>query len=389
MSADESHGHLRRRPAAWFLAATVLLILYASFYPFEFDWNRLAHAENGGFPSGLRWRHSTPGDALANLLFYIPFGALASFCLPLRLGRLARSAIAIAAGAVLSFCIEYAQHAARTRVPNLSDVAFNTVSTALGAYVALRAGVFMTRVRGPELRAARPDLAPLLLIGVWLALHAFPFIPRLGSHRLWIALTPLREFVLSSAGISAFVAGYLIVGAALRALLARRQFWQAFLAVALGSLSLRLLFTGQRLPLDECVGLLIALPCIGGLRALPHRRAAGPTALIALGAWLLHALAPPTALPLMPAYEWFPFLPVLERSFVHLGLLWLAGSYGVEIGRSTVPLLGMVLITAFIDYTLLAGAATAADLPLIAIAAVFVGAAARLARRQRPGGLAG
>ncbi|HEX7417251.1 MAG TPA: hypothetical protein VF315_04275, partial [Steroidobacteraceae bacterium] len=61
----------------------------------------------------------------------------------------------------------------------------------------------------------------------------------------------------------------------------------------------------------------------------------------------------------------------------------------VEIGRSTVPLLGMVLITAFIDYALLAGAATAADLPLIAIAAVFVGAAARLARRQRPGGPAG
>jgi VanZ family protein len=116
-------------PLAWLYAG---LIIYASLYPFG-DWHVPGHSPWQFL--ALPWpRYWTAFDLVANLLGYVPLGALV-FGACLRAGQTpARGMLmALLAGALLSFAMEMLQNYLPRRVPSNLDLALNTAGSAAGA----------------------------------------------------------------------------------------------------------------------------------------------------------------------------------------------------------------------------------------------------------------
>lgn len=65
---------------------------------------------------------------VGNVLLFVPFG----FALPLALARCRKAAITVAVGAAVSLSIEVLQMVLPFRDPDIDDVVFNTVGTAIG-----------------------------------------------------------------------------------------------------------------------------------------------------------------------------------------------------------------------------------------------------------------
>jgi VanZ family protein len=119
-------------PLAWLAAG---LIVYASLYPFG-EWRA------SGQPPWqflvLAWpRYWTAFDLLANLLGYLPFGALVCVAMS-RAGRAPGAGVlaAVLAGAALSLAMETLQNYLPRRVPSNLDLAMNVAGSALGAVLA-------------------------------------------------------------------------------------------------------------------------------------------------------------------------------------------------------------------------------------------------------------
>ena len=168
----------------------------------------------------------------------------------------------LACGALLSLLIEGAQFATRDRDPSITDVIMNGSSAAFAAILALCARGLGLRPSLPELRAPRPDIVALLLIALWLAFHAVPFMPT--TRFVFVFRAPLRIFDVhwAAASFAGFFAGYLLLAAAMRHLLRPKSFWPVFVACAAGSILARIVFRNQQLQMNECAGLLLALPLI-------------------------------------------------------------------------------------------------------------------------------
>lgn len=141
-NAASSDSSLRHRssatPLAWVYGA---LIVYASLYPFM-GW-RIPGVTPWAF---LRfpWPHWWTGfDLMANLLGYLPFGALVFGAL-VRTGTSVRVAwpLALLAGASLSLSLEMIQNYLPQRVASNVDLALNITGTFLGAVIALGVNAF-------------------------------------------------------------------------------------------------------------------------------------------------------------------------------------------------------------------------------------------------------
>jgi VanZ family protein len=330
--------NLTQRTATWcLLFLTIALIAYGSFYPFNWDWARLATANGGHYPTSLPWGRTIRSDIVANLLFYIPLGALLIALSSPRRAALVNLVSAVGLGTALSVCVEYLQHATPPRTPSLTDVLLNSASTGIGAigYWWLRRAVGM-----PQLRARGFDPALLALLGLWAAFHMAPFLPSVRLRQIYNALQPVLEFDLTLGGSARYFASYLIVSAALRALVKRENFWLTYTTIALLSMASRLLVVGQMLSPDEILGFLLALPLVVALRDTPHRRAAMPLLLVVVIAWFVYALAPFDFQTRAQTFQWVPFVGFLENNmdrayvqflaklFLYLGFVWLAAHAG-------------------------------------------------------------
>lgn len=124
------------RSLAWPLAAFwVCLTVYATLHPFT-GWS-LPRAQVSALR--LPWpSYWLPFDIAANLLAYVPLGALV--CIgALRRGRGAFTAglMALVVGTALSYTLEVAQQLLPVRVPSIADWMLNTGGTVLGVLVAL------------------------------------------------------------------------------------------------------------------------------------------------------------------------------------------------------------------------------------------------------------
>jgi VanZ family protein len=387
-----------RQPAAqaaakWLLALTVGLILYASFYPFNWDWQRLATAQNGGFPTSLPWGVTIRSDVIANLLFYIPLGALLLATTDANMPRWQAFIRTVALGTLLSVCIEFLQHAAPPRAPALKDVMLNCLSTAIGAagyWIAQRAGTL------PQLRARGFDPALYLLLALWAAFHAAPFVPSLRLRQIHDALQPVLAFDVSIGSVARHFAGYLVLSAVLRALVQRQNFWLAFsVAIAL-SLGSRVLVVGQVLSPNEILGAALALPIVIALRRQPHRRAAVPLAFLYAVAWLIYGLAPFDFRVAAETFHWVPFrgflessmdrgyVQFLEKCFLYVGFVWLMTHAGFRT-RTTVAM--GIVIAALLEVAQRYSperVAEITDILLILAAGLVVGAGRAIARIPGP-----
>jgi VanZ family protein len=381
-----------RRVAAWLLALTVLFIVYASLYPFEFDLRRLAAAE-WQWSRVLAWRRPPRSDIVANLLFYLPFGALATFLTPRRWGGPRRVLFALAVGTALSICVEFAQLATRRRDPALTDVVINGCSAALAAAAVLGLRTLGVQPSLPALRS-RPDGAALLLIGAWVVFHAAPFMPTVRFMRWFRAPEMLLGQELSLGAMALHFAGYVILGAALRALLRPVSFWPAFTCAAAVSLLARIAFRGQYLALDECIGLALALPWVWHVAQAAESTAYRAAALAVASALFVHAFAPFDLSSPAASVGWLPGSGVAHRTaggepgpvetvYLYFGLAWLTRLTGL---RTRWALPWLLTVALLIEWMQAWQPGRRAD--LVAPLVVIVASLALRSRSRAAGGVA-
>lgn len=177
-------------PLAW---ACAVLVMYASLYPFA-GW-RWPSGMDGMQALVLPWPPWLGRfDAAANLLGYVPLGALI-FGAVVRGGGRTVSALAwsLLLSAALSYSVEVVQQFLPTRVPSLKDCALNLTGAALGAVLALalQTAGWLERWHGLRERwFARDSAFALMLLLLWPAALLFPTPAPLGLGHVW---GPLRE----------------------------------------------------------------------------------------------------------------------------------------------------------------------------------------------------
>src|SRR5690348_2652545 len=125
-------------PMRRILFIVIALILYGSFYPWDFHYRHLV-----ADPLFLIL-HSWPDrlsrnllrDALLNVLIYIPLGAAAFMTLARRSGAVANVCLSVMIGLVLSTTVEIVQLFDRSRVSSPVDILTNTAGALVGASLA-------------------------------------------------------------------------------------------------------------------------------------------------------------------------------------------------------------------------------------------------------------
>jgi VanZ family protein len=155
-----------------FLAVYVLLVAYASLYPLS-GW-RDPGAPALAFLSSSWPRWVTPFDVVANVLGYVPFGALCALALHPRLRGFPAALVAVVCAAALSIALEAAQGFLPSRVASNLDVLANASGALAGGIAGVLAAPWLLG-QGPLKRFRADAFAPgaeadlgLTLIGLWL-----------------------------------------------------------------------------------------------------------------------------------------------------------------------------------------------------------------------------
>ncbi len=384
MGDSHSYAAASRRIQAWMLGAWIVLVLSASLYPFNLDPGRFLAAAADGFPALRAWRPTSQRDTIVNLLVYLPVGLLIPLVLAPRRPAAARWLIAVSAGALLSLAIEVLQHAIRARVPSLADWVLNVSSSALGATLALVFAVLPTRPLATRLRRLNVNPALALLLALWIAAHAAPFLPRLRPGRVRAAIEASLSLSPTIGGVASYLAAWLILSAVMRTLFRRETFWPLFAGLVAVSLGSRLLFVGQTLSPDELIAVAIALPVIGRLRSRTHSTSRTPLLAIIGLALLVAGLAPFSFSGPPQPLSWMPFaelaegrhddlyLTGLERLFVGIGAVWVAAGSALGFGLGTLALLLLTAACELAQRWLPARVPDTTDLVVMVLAAVLV-----------------
>jgi VanZ family protein/uncharacterized membrane protein YhdT len=391
IEADDAH----RRLTGGLLAGWIMLVLSASLYPFDFDAPRLLRAAASGFPALHDWHVPSRRDMLLNLLIYIPVGMLGVLAQHGRRPALQRALRAVALAAVVSLGVEVAQHALRLRVPSLADWAFNVASAAIG--VAL-AGIYARLPIQPltaRLRKTEPSPALVLLVGLWLAAHAAPFVPRLRPGRVTAAVEASLALQPSLSLTTGYFACWLVLAALVRVLVRREAFWTWFSILAGAALASKLLFVGQRLTPDEVIGGALALPVIGWLRRRPHAASLTPLLFLVCASFAVSGLAPLGFAGPAQAFEWPAFadegvaadpgaLPTLERVFLGIGAAWVAAGSALGLLPGVLALVVIVSVGEFAQAWMPARTPEASDLLALLAGTLLVQFGGWLERRRWP-----
>jgi VanZ family protein len=343
-----------QRATAWLLGFTVLFMLYASLYPFDFSLTHLSELGRTDLLRSLTWRRPPRTDLVANLLFYLPFGALVILLLPRRWAPLRRVVVTLGSGTALSMLIECAQAATISRDPSITDVTLNGLSTGIAALLALGARGLGLKPALPELRSNRPDVVAVLVVALWIASHAAPFMPTTRFVSYFTHPERALDWHWSTGAFAGFFAGYVLLGAVLRSLL-RPPFWRLFFGLTVVLLVARIVFRAQRLDINECVGFVLALPIIWQMTYGSEQSAYRLALLWSAPTLLFFALAPFDFSTRSPDFEWLTLPPLtsrlnsgeaglLEVSFFYTGAVWLLREARVPLMRVIVTMLTTALL---------------------------------------------
>lgn len=274
----------RSRSSARPLAAVyVLLVMYASLYPFS-GWR---------WPAGAQWAQilQLPWlpvrlrfDEAMNLLGYIPLGTLL-FVARVRRPSAAFGALAFAAltAALLAYAMEVLQHFLPGRVPSLRDAVLNACGAALGAAAGLVAWWRGWLQRWASWRArwfAEDGRGALVLLLLWPAALLFPAPVPLGLGSVFDEIGSLFEAALQGTAWAVQPEPAVTVLATPGARLAP---WQELAAVALGLLApCQLAFSAVAAPLRRLAAWSLILALGVGVTALSTALNFGPAH---AGAW--------------------------------------------------------------------------------------------------------
>ena len=203
------------RLVAYLTVAYLLLVVYASLYPFA-NWrvpnDEAARFLFAGWPS-----YVVASDVVLNILAYAPLGLLLTLlCMGCML-RWVAVVLSLAAGALLSLAIEFAQAYLPTRIASIDDVLTNSIGTLAGAAIACVCGERwllsgeLRRLREAHFRAgARTDVA-FVLLALWLLTQLNAEIWLFGNGNL-------RHLIPASFGVRYSADVYLLLEAGVAAL---------------------------------------------------------------------------------------------------------------------------------------------------------------------------
>jgi VanZ family protein len=257
-------GVMDSRPsplARYLCVAYVLLVVYASLHPF-YGWRNQGAALFDFLRAPLLPRYYTAFDLVANVLAYMPLGALAVAAAYPRWRGLGAWLPAAAGGCLLSLILEVLQNYLPGRIPSGLGWALNSLGAALGAAAGvalvdrLMTGTALRTLRHRLLLQGKQSDLGLVLLGVWLLTQLNPETLLFGNgdlRELFQAapklLYPAVTFVRVEALISA---AHIVAVALLVSLLVvsggpKRRIFLLFLlaACAIRSLAFALLFEGH------------------------------------------------------------------------------------------------------------------------------------------------
>jgi VanZ family protein len=175
----------------YLLAAYVLLVVYASLHPFS-GW-RGQGLSPFAFLDAPWPRYLTNFDIGANVIAYVPLGALGLLALPRPWRTLLAVVLVTAGGASVSLMLEAAQSYLPSRIPSSLDVAWNSVGTAMGALLALY--LVPGLLDAKPLRRLRQTAQPGALADAGLVLLAMWLFTQLDPTTLLFGTGDLRRFV--------------------------------------------------------------------------------------------------------------------------------------------------------------------------------------------------
>jgi VanZ family protein len=309
------------------LVLVVLIILYGTLYPFDFDFDRSLES-----PVWILF-HSWPEqfdrfalrDAVTNVFLYLPLGFVAT----LAFGR--RWPVAILLGAGLSAGVEMLQIYDATRTCSLADLTFNISGAGIGAMVAMAMPATILRSPIDRLRSG-----PAIVTACWAGYLFYPFVPLLSRgnlHRTWtqFVATPLSPVEMAATTAEWFAAALLVEAVAGRL----RATW---LAPALLAFPVRLLLIDRNLTPAEICGCVLALLLWA---AIPSDRRGLVAIPLMASAILLRELAPFHFVPDAAPFSWIPFaatidadrvpaaVVMLRKAFDYGAMVWLARGIGL------------------------------------------------------------
>ncbi len=158
------------------LVAYMLLIVYASWYPFA-GWH-LSGLSPWSFLNLAMPQYWTTFDVLVNVVGYIPFGTLIVFAVYPHLRGILAMLVALACGMAVSGTMEAVQTFLPNRVPSNLDLFTNSLGCFIGAVVGVRgAPSFLDRSQLNYLR--QKWFAPqashgIVLLGLWPLAQIYP-----------------------------------------------------------------------------------------------------------------------------------------------------------------------------------------------------------------------
>lgn len=217
------------------LIAWAAVVVYASWFPLT-GWRWPAGANLLSLLQ-LPWpRGQTRFDIVANLLGYVPLGALLVLARRRpRPGGLRALGQAVALAAVLSFGLEVLQALLPQRVPSLLDWVLNVAGSALGAVVGLwleRTGTLAWLQATGERWFAQRSWGGLTLLLLWPLGLLFPTPVALGLGQVWERMRDVLREVVADASWSEPLLPWLEAGTPTARLLPATE----LMAVALGLL---------------------------------------------------------------------------------------------------------------------------------------------------------
>jgi VanZ family protein len=366
-----------QKVAASLLCVITFLIVLGSLYPFSF-------AASGAGPFELTrvlsFAGTTRSDVAANVLLYLPLGACVAWLVAARHGGIAAIAVAMAAGAALSFTIEFAQLYETRRVASLADFASNLMGSLAGAWIAI--AIRRTqgeRERSPFAGFLRHPVAGALLLS-WIGYRLAPFAPALDPGKWTQAFEPLAAGGWLAPGrLLPHLLAWLILSMLATRLAPSHALRLIVLSIVV-VLAGRVLFAGTQLEPAELAGMAVALALTAPLARLPPSQAAW---LLAAALVLLIAIEGLAPFDFQLAQDRFALVPFGEsltqyratnlsdmflRCFTNGALVWLLARTGLSVLGATGLGAGVVFAIELLQTWLPGQTAEITD-PLLAVAA--------------------
>ena len=358
----------------------VCFIVYGSLYPFAF------HPMPPGAVHALLegWaRRPGRGDALANILLYMPLGYFGLLIFRRDVNIVVRAGLAILLGMSLSVTMELTQYYDSGRDTEATDVYTNIAGTIFGVVASQWLGDIWKKL--PRERIGDP--AVLLLLAAWAGYNLFPFVPVIDLHKYWSALKPLFHDGLTWYSLFnhavVWLAAAVLVDQAVRE--QRSGLWfAAFAAVLLGS---KILVMDGALTDAEIGGAAIAWGLLVALQGRPRLRLVAACVLLGCSV-AAQRLEPFHFVAQARHFNWIPFLSFmqgsiqvdtlsfLEKGFLYGSLIWLLQKNGVPFFVATLAVAGLLLVTSLMEVHLPGRSAEITD----AVMALFIGGVIALVR---------